>query len=103
VLEASSEGQVVLNAFASHLVEKDRAYLLYFSFKGKVADHEREDVQLNLAEGQDIIDDVPLGQTAKFDGGEPLQVLIHYGGVSHTRTVITKPPAHVEAIDLAWE
>lgn len=67
MFEAGSEGQVVLNALASHLIEKDRAYLLYFSFKGKVADHERKDIELNLAEGQNVVDDVPLGQTTKFD------------------------------------
>lgn len=67
VLEAGSEGQVVLNTFASHLVEKDRAYLLYFSFKGKVADYECKDFELDLAEGQNIVDDVPLGQATQFN------------------------------------
>ncbi len=67
MFEASSEGQVVLNALAPHLVEQDRTYLLYFSFKRKVADYERKDVKLNLAEGQNVVDDVPLGQTTKFD------------------------------------
>jgi len=88
MLEAVSEGQVVLNAFAPHLVEKDRAYLLYFSFKGKVADHKRKDAKLNLAEGQNVVDDVPLGQATKFDRGEALQVFVHCGGVRQMRTII---------------
>ena len=67
MLEASSKGQVVLNVLAPHLVEKDRTHLLYFSFKRKVADYERKDVELNLAEGQNVVDDVALGQTTKFD------------------------------------
>jgi len=57
----------VLNAFTSHLIEKDRAYLLYFSLKRKVADYECEDVELNLAEGQNVVDDMPLGQAAQFN------------------------------------
>jgi len=67
MFEAGSEGQVVLNALAPHLVEKDRTYLLYFSFKGKVADHEREYIELNLAEGQNVVNDGPLGQSTKLD------------------------------------
>ena len=78
----------MLNAFAPHLIEKDRAYLFYFSFKGKVADYERKEVELDLAESQDIVDDVPLGQAAKFDRGEAFQVLIHCGRVSYKGTII---------------
>ena len=67
MFEAGPEGQVVLNVLAPHLVEKDRTHLLYFSFKRKVADYKRKDVELNLAEGQNVVDDVALGQTTKFD------------------------------------
>jgi hypothetical protein len=67
MFEAGSESQVVLNAFASHLVEEDRAYLLYLSFKGEMADCKRKDVELNLAEGQNVVDDMPLGVAAKFN------------------------------------